>query len=57
MGNHGQVANHRRCWIYWQQVSKIASNDGWEVCILDNLSTGLRSNAESLEAKGVKVHR
>ncbi|MEC7462576.1 MAG: NAD-dependent epimerase/dehydratase family protein, partial [Candidatus Thermoplasmatota archaeon] len=27
------------------RLAKIASNDGWEVCILDNLSTGLQSNA------------
>ena len=38
------------------RLAKIASNDGWEICILDNLSTGLQSNAESLEAKGVEVH-
>ena len=38
------------------RLAKIASNNGWEVCILDNLSTGLQSNAESLEAKGVEVH-
>lgn len=38
------------------RLAKIASNNGWEVCILDNLSTGLQSNAEGLEAKGMEVH-
>ena len=38
------------------RLAKIMSNDGWEVCILDNLSTGLQSNAEGLEAKGMEVH-
>ena len=39
------------------RLATTASKDGWEVSILDNLSTGLQSNAESLEAKDVKVHR
>ena len=38
------------------RLATTASKDGWEVSILDNLSTGLQSNAESLEAKDVKVH-
>ena len=38
------------------RLATTASKDGWEVSILDNLSTGLQSTAESLGAKDVKVH-
>ncbi len=38
------------------RLATTASKDGWEVSILDNLSTGLQSTAESLEAKDVKLH-
>ena len=31
-----------------------ALNMGWEVAILDNLSTGMQATADALEAKGVR---
>ena len=38
------------------RLANIASNKGWDVTILDNLSTGLQSNADSLQSKGIQVN-
>ena len=38
------------------RLANIASNKGWEVTILDILSTGLQSNADSLQSKGIQVN-
>ena len=38
------------------RLAKIASNKGWDVTILDILSTGLQSNADSLQSKGIEVN-
>ena len=38
------------------RLAKIASNKGWDVTVLDNLSTGLQSNADSLQSKGIEVN-
>ena len=38
------------------RLAKIASNKGWDVTVLDNLSTGLQSNADSLQSKGIQVN-
>ena len=36
-------------------LAKIAHQQGWDVTILDNLSTGLQSTANELENLGIKV--
>ena len=38
------------------RLANIASNKGWDVTILDILSTGLQSNADSLQSKGIEVN-
>ena len=38
------------------RLAKIASNKGWDVTVLDILSTGLQSNADSLQSKGIQVN-
>lgn len=38
------------------RLANIASNKRWDVTILDNLSTGLQSNADSLQSKGIQVN-
>ena len=38
------------------RLAKIASIKGWDVTVLDNLSTGLQSNADSLQSKGIEVN-
>ena len=38
------------------RLANIASNKGWEVTVLDILSTGLQSNADSLQSKGIEVN-
>lgn len=38
------------------RLAKIASKKGWDVTILDILSTGLQSNADSLQSKGIEVN-
>ena len=38
------------------RLANIASNKGWDVTVLDNLSTGLQSNADSLQSKGIQVN-
>ena len=38
------------------RFAKIASNKGWDVTVLDNLSTGLQSNADSIQSKGIEVN-
>ena len=38
------------------RLANIASNKGWNVIILDILSTGLQSNADSLQSKGIDVN-
>ena len=37
------------------RLAVIAPSRGWSVTILDNLSTGLQSNADSLQSKGIEV--
>ena len=37
------------------RLANFASNKGWDVTILDILSTGLQSNANSLQSKGIEV--
>ena len=38
------------------RLANIASNNGWDVTILDVLSTGLQPNADSLQSKGIEVN-
>ena len=38
------------------RLAKIASIKGWDVTVLDNLSTGLQSNADSLQSNGIEVN-
>ena len=38
------------------RLANIASNKGWDVTVLDNLSIGLQSNADSLQSKGIEVN-
>ena len=38
------------------RLAIIAPSRGWCVTILDNLSTGLQSNADSLQSKGIEVN-
>ena len=38
------------------RLAIIASDKGWNVTIIDNLSTGLQSNADSLQSKGIEVN-
>ena len=38
------------------RLANIASNKGWDVTVLDILSTGLQSNADSLQSKGIEVN-
>ena len=38
------------------RLATIASDKGWNVTIIDNLSTGLQSNADSLQSKGIEVN-
>ena len=38
------------------RLAKIASNKGWDVTVFDNLCTGLQSNADSLQSKGIEVN-
>jgi len=37
------------------RLAKIAFDKGWNVTVLDNFSTGLHSNLDSLQSKGIEV--
>ena len=38
------------------RLATIAANEGWNVIVLDILSTGLEATAKSLESKGIEVN-
>ena len=38
------------------RLATIASDKGWNVTVIDNLSTGLQSKADNLQSKGIEVN-